>query len=64
MEFLARHCENILLDYRFIRAIGVQLNLKSDESNTQGVHLKYIATLSMKFNRKSVLNRDNEYITS
>ena len=30
MEFLARHYEDILLDYRFIRAIGVQLNLKSE----------------------------------
>ena len=28
MEFLARHYEDILLDYRFIRAIGVQVNLK------------------------------------
>ena len=31
MEFLARHYEDIiLLDYRFIKAIGVQLNLKSE----------------------------------
>ena len=30
MEFLARHYEDILLDYRFFRAIGVQLNLKSE----------------------------------
>ena len=30
MEFFARHYEDILLDYRFIRAIGVQLNLKSE----------------------------------
>ena len=30
MEFLARHYEDILLDYRLIRAIGVQLNLKSE----------------------------------
>ena len=30
MEFLARNYEDILLDYRFIRAIGVQLNLKSE----------------------------------
>ena len=30
MEFLERHYEDILLDYRFIRAIGVQLNLKSE----------------------------------
>ena len=30
MEFLARDYEDILLDYRFIRAIGVQLNLKSE----------------------------------
>ena len=30
MEFLARHYEDILLDVRFIRAIGVQLNLKSE----------------------------------
>ena len=31
MEFLARHYEDILLDYRFIsRAIGVQLILKSE----------------------------------
>ena len=30
MEFSARHYEDILLDYRFIRAIGVQLNLKSE----------------------------------
>ena len=30
MEFLARHYEDILLNYRFIRAIGVQLNLKSE----------------------------------
>ena len=26
MEFLARNYKDILLDYRFIRAIGVQLN--------------------------------------
>ena len=30
MEFLARNYEDRLLDYRFIRAIGVQLNLKSE----------------------------------
>ena len=30
MEFLARYYEDILLDYRFIRAIGVKLNLKSE----------------------------------
>ena len=30
MEFLGRHYEDILLDYRFIRAIGVQLNIKSE----------------------------------
>ena len=30
MEFLAQHYEDILLDYRFIRATGVQLNLKSE----------------------------------
>ena len=30
MEFLARNYEDILLDYRFIRAIGVQLNIKSE----------------------------------
>ena len=31
MEFLARHYEDILLDYhRFNRAIGVQLNRKSE----------------------------------
>ena len=41
MEFLAPHYEDTLLDYSFIRAIGVQ-----------GVHLKFIAALSMKFNRK------------
>ena len=31
MEFLARHNEDILLDYRFIS--GVQLNLKSEPSS-------------------------------
>ena len=30
MEFLAPHNEDTLLDYRFIRAVGVQLNLKSE----------------------------------
>ena len=30
MKFVARNYENILLDYRFIRAIGVQLNIKSE----------------------------------
>ena len=30
MKPLARNYENILPDYRFIRAIGVQLNLKSE----------------------------------
>ena len=33
MEFLARHYEDILLDYRFVimaLAIGVQLNFKSE----------------------------------
>ena len=30
MEFLAPHYENILLDYRLIRAVGVQLNIKSE----------------------------------
>ena len=30
MEFLARSNEDILPDYRFIRAIGVQLNIKSE----------------------------------
>ena len=30
MEFLAQNYENISLDYRFIRAIGVQLNIKSE----------------------------------
>ena len=30
MELLARHYEDILLEYRFIRALGVQLNLKSE----------------------------------
>ena len=28
--FLAPNYENTLLDYRFIRAIGVQLNTKSE----------------------------------
>ena len=30
MKFFARNYENISLDYRFIRAIGVQLNIKSE----------------------------------
>ena len=30
MKPLARNYENILLDYRFIGAIGVQLNIKSE----------------------------------
>ena len=30
MEFLERNYENILLDYRVIKAIGVQLNIKSE----------------------------------
>ena len=30
MKFVARNYENILLDYRFIRAIGVQLNIKPE----------------------------------
>ena len=30
MELLARNYEDKLLDYRFIRAVGVQLNLKSE----------------------------------
>ena len=30
MEFLAQIHENTSLDYRFIRAIGVQLNIKSE----------------------------------
>ena len=30
MEFIARNYENTLPDYRFIRAIGVQLNIKSE----------------------------------
>ena len=30
MELLVRNYEDILLDYRVIRAIGVQLNLKSE----------------------------------
>ena len=30
MECLVGHYEDILLDYRFIRAIGAQLNLKSE----------------------------------
>ena len=63
MEFLARHYEDILLDYRFIRAIGVQSNRKLESNNDlyskniqfrlnqiQGVHLKFIGTLSIKFN--------------
>ena len=28
MKFFARNYENTSLDYRFIRAIGVQLNIK------------------------------------
>ena len=34
MEFLARNDE---LDYRFIRAIGVQLNIKSQPENEKDV---------------------------
>ena len=30
MKFLARNYENTSLDYRFIRAIGVQLNINSE----------------------------------
>ena len=30
MEFLARQYDDILLDYSFIRAIGVQLSLNSE----------------------------------
>ena len=30
MTFLARNDENTSLDYRFIRAVGVQLNIKSE----------------------------------
>ena len=30
MKFLARNYDDISLDYRFIRAIGVQLNIKSE----------------------------------
>ena len=30
MKFVAQNYENILLDYRFFRAIGVQLNIKSE----------------------------------
>ena len=30
MKFLARNYENTSLDYCFIRAIGVQLNIKSE----------------------------------
>ena len=37
MEFLARNDEGILLDYRFIRAIGVQLNIKSQPENEKDV---------------------------
>ena len=40
MEFLARHYEDIFLDYRFIRAIGVQLNLKSESGCLHNVALK------------------------
>ena len=35
MEFLEWHYEDILLDYRFIRASGVQLNLKSEKDVIQ-----------------------------
>ena len=34
MKFVARNYENILLDYRFIRAIGVQLNIKSEPNRS------------------------------
>ena len=37
MEFLARHYEDILLDYRFIRAIRVQLNLNLNRENEKDV---------------------------
>ena len=30
MKFEARNYENILLDYRFIRVMGIQLNIKSE----------------------------------
>ena len=30
MKILAQHYEDILLEYRFIRAIGIQLNIKSE----------------------------------
>ena len=33
MKFLARNYENILPDYRFIRALGAQLNIKSEPGN-------------------------------
>ena len=35
MEFLARHNEDIFLGYRFIKAIGVQLNLKSEPGESK-----------------------------
>ena len=31
MKFLVRNYENTSLDYRCIRAIGVQLNIKSEQ---------------------------------
>ena len=46
MEFLARHYEDILLDYRFIRAIGVQL-IDSRLNQIQGAHLKFITRLPL-----------------
>ena len=36
---MARHYEDILLDYRFIRAIVVQLNLKSE----QNIHFRLLS---------------------
>ena len=42
MEFLARHYEDIIFP-----------GFDSRLNQIQGVHLKFFATLSMKFNRKS-----------
>ena len=57
MELLARNYEDKLLDYRFIRAVGVQLNLKSERGEWKRCD-------PTRCDQHLSAFRENEYITS
>ena len=52
MEFFTRHYEDLNIQFRLLSICRKFPRFDSRLNQIQGVHLKFIATLSMKFNKK------------